>query len=64
MSNAHTFRTFARLEDSMIRAAMPRTAAAEAQQTESSTAAARTWRDGRLVNAAPLTFTLAEITAQ
>ena len=60
MSNAHTFRTFSRIEDSMIRASMPRTSASDPVQsaTAKRLTAARTWINGHL--AAPLTFRLGE----
>ena len=61
MSNAHTFRTFARLEETMMRAMMPRTDAADPKPV----ALPRSnfvWSNGRRVAAvAPLTFKLAEV---
>ena len=59
-SNASTFRAYARIEESMIRAAMPRTSERDPQQPNTMRAA-RTWTAGRLVAAImPLTFTLSE----
>ena len=59
MSNANTFSTFSRIEDSMIRASMPRTSASDPVQsaTAKRLTAARTWihtknswRDGLIQN--------------
>lgn len=59
---AHTFRTLARLEEQMMRSAMPRTNAAD-PVVVNRPAAHRTWMNGRLVTSVkPLTFTLAEVT--
>ena len=57
MTTRNVFRTIARLEDEMVRATMPRTAAAD-PLPEFRPAARRTWRVPAL---APLTFTMQEV---
>jgi len=66
MSNAHTFRAVARLEESMIRASMPKTSAADPVLVPAVRRAAATWtvRNGRAIRVAvapSLTFALAEV---
>lgn len=56
-SNASMFRTFARLEEQMMRAAMPRTSAADPQETARFSARPATV-------ALPLTYTLEEVTRE
>ena len=59
MSNAHTFRSYARIEEQMIRAAMPRTSAADPVPTFISERSKPRWSNG--VKYVPPTYTLSEV---
>ena len=61
-SNASTFRSFNRIEDQMIRAAMPRTVEREAA-TARVTDALGALIDAMKNQPQPLTYTLAEVVA-